>query len=168
MYKSIFIALFICCSFFSFSIEAKNQQPKKYFTKQEVILLEKQLIILINEERAKYGLKGLKEWELLSEVSKEHSTNMAEGTVDFGHNGFDNRAKKIQCQPNISSVGENVAYLYGYNDYLKEAVKGWMESPGHRKNILGDYKLTGMGIAFSKNGRCYLTQLFANMRKTSK
>jgi uncharacterized protein YkwD len=36
-----------------------------------------------------------------------------------------------------------------------------MDSPPHRKNILGDFKETGIGIAYSKEGKCYLTQLFA-------
>ncbi len=51
-----------------------------------------------------------------------------------------------------SKAAENVAYGYAVN----AVVNGWMNSPGHRANILGDYNSIGIGYA---NG--YYTQVFA-------
>src|SRR6185369_16837206 len=44
----------------------------------------------------------------------------------------------------------------------KEVVKSWMDSPGHRENILNKkYTELGIGIAADKNGELYYTQVFA-------
>jgi len=44
------------------------------------------------------------------------------------------------------------------------AVKGWINSPGHQKNMVGDYNLTGIGIAKNNVGEYYFTQLFVKKR----
>ena len=52
---------------------------------------------------------------------------------------------------------------------LKEIMKGWMESPEHRKNILGaGYEQVGIGIGRTDKGKLYFTQLFATPRKKSR
>ena len=51
---------------------------------------------------------------------------------------------------------------YNWNtqkDIAVTAVKGWMESLGHRKNILtASYDRTGIGVAIAENGKIYITQ----------
>ena len=42
------------------------------------------------------------------------------------------------------------------------AVRGWINSEGHKKNMEGDYDLTGVGIARSRNGSWYFTQIFVS------
>ena len=60
------------------------------------------------------------------------------GHVPFGHQGFAVRIKRVQAHlPNTSNAAENVAYHY---KTAKIVVDGWMQSPGHRRNILGDYE----------------------------
>lgn len=44
----------------------------------------------------------------------EHSKDMAEGRVPFGHHGFNNRCKKVKFYHR--SMAENVAYNAGYSD----------------------------------------------------
>jgi uncharacterized protein YkwD len=39
-------------------------------------------------------------------------------------------------------------------------VDGWKNSPEHRKNMLGDFSLTGIGIAQSNDGGYFFTQIF--------
>ena len=40
------------------------------------------------------------------------------------------------------------------------AVKGWIESPGHRKNLESDHSHCGIGVYQTDDGRYFLTQLF--------
>ncbi len=148
MYKR-FIALFLL-AFATLSAKIDTQD------------LEKKLIEFINEEREKEGLDPLEEWSALTCIAREHSQNMAEKAVEFGHDGFQDRFEEIQDQDFVRKFGENVAYSYNVKDHLKTAVRGWMKSEGHRENILDeDYEETGIGIAFNKKGEFYVTQLFA-------
>jgi uncharacterized protein YkwD len=50
-----------------------------------------------------------------------------------------------------------VAY---YKSDAKKLVDAWIASRGHRQNILGNYNLTGIGIAHNKKGWGYYTQIF--------
>jgi len=126
---------------------------------------EAKLIASINQVRQKHNLNSLKTWKTLSYYAKEHSRKMANGSVKFGHAGFEARANNIQKTSPCYSVGENVAYCYLIDDPLKKSVEMWMESPHHRDNILGDYNETGMGIAYDTEGRCYITQLFSKRQQ---
>jgi uncharacterized protein YkwD len=42
----------------------------------------------------------------------------------------------------------------------REVVDGWLHSPGHRRNIESDFRLTGIGLATAGNGMIYFTQIF--------
>lgn len=134
-------------------------------TTKQIRLSEQKLISMINAERAKYGLPALCEWDALSYFAKVHSQNMAAGKVKFGHDGFEKRAEGMEQYAVLNSFGENVAYCFHIEDPLAFSVKGWMNSPGHRRNILDTFEETGVGIAYSKEGKCFLTQLFATRRK---
>ena len=49
---------------------------------------------------------------------------------------------------------------------LENIMKAWMESKGHRANILeAEYTEIGVGVARDKSGQMYLTQVFARPRK---
>ena len=86
---------------------------------------------------------------------------MASRKVDFGHDGFEDRVANIRkkLKP-YHSVGENVAY--GHLS-AEKVVQLWLKSPGHRRNIEGDFNLTGIGIAESKDGTIYYTQIFLQL-----
>ena len=59
----------------------------------------------------------------------------------------------------LNTAGENVAYGYGTG---KSVVNdGWMNSEGHRANILNpSYRLMGIGARKGHNGRWYVAQVF--------
>ena len=84
---------------------------------------------------------------------------MGEGLVPFGHDGFNKRFKEFPR--NSRSGAENVAYNYGISDPAKVCVDGWINSPGHRKNLMGHFNLMGIGVYVNRNGYIYFTQLFA-------
>ena len=112
----------------------------------------------INAYRVVHGLSPLKLNSLISEEAENHSRDMANKIVPFGHAGFYARTRTLaKLFPHSHSAAENAAYA---DIDTEEVVKQWIKSPGHRKNIEGNYNLTGIGIARDKNGRVYVTQLF--------
>ena len=57
-------------------------------------------------------------------------------------------------------VGENIAAGQAFP--AKEAVATWMNSEGHKANILNkDYEYIGIGMARNAKGEYYYTQVFA-------
>jgi uncharacterized protein YkwD len=155
------LLLIIALLFASPLTAATKQKPTPIPTQSEVYLMEISLTEAINRERATYGLPALRHWIVLTEVARTHSKNMASGAVPFGHDGFKARAESIKQNYSLRSFGENVAYSHHVADPLTAAVTGWMKSQGHRDNILGSFIETGIGISFSAEGKCYITQLFA-------
>lgn len=98
------------------------------------------------------GNKSALKWDqALHDIALEHSINMAEGRVPFGHGGFDNRAKKVPYF--YRAFSENVAYNMGTADPVEVAVRGWINSPGHRKNMLA--MNTRCAIAVHQRGGYY-------------
>ena len=87
---------------------------------------------------------------------------MATKRVPFGHAGFDQRIDALLDNIKGSdAAAENVAY--GPKS-AEDVVKMWLNSSGHRKNIEGNFNLTGIGIAQDKDGRPYCTQIFINRK----
>jgi len=113
----------------------------------------------INNYRLRHLLLPLKLDEQLNQIALEHSQNMAQHTVPVGHTGFQERFSKIRAKiPGTRLAAENVAA--GYNN-VDLVISGWINSPGHRQNILGRYNLTGIAIAYDKHNTPYYTQVFA-------
>ena len=56
------------------------------------------------------------------------------------------------------SVAENVAYGYAS---AAAVMTGWMNSSGHRRNILSSNTHIGVGLAYGSDGLPYWTQVFA-------
>lgn len=126
--------------------------------------IEQRVHTLINRYRVDQGLAPLTLSEIITTQCRNHSRNMADGSVPFSHDGFQGRVDAISSQISISGAAENVATNSGYSDPAQVAVDGWIKSEGHNKNIEGDYDLTGIGVAQSAKGGYYLTQIFAKSR----
>ena len=62
----------------------------------------------------------------------------------------------------VKNFSENVAYNHGHEDPETTAVDGWIDSPGHRKNMLATNTICAIAV-YEKNGKYYFTQLFANV-----
>jgi uncharacterized protein YkwD len=128
--------------------------------------LEKHVFDLINAERAARGLARLKWDNQVAEVARLHSRNMAVEKF-FGHRGsdgsmVDSRADKIGLR-NWNAIGENIAFMRGYDDPAELAVEKWLNSTSHRKNLLSpQWNESAIGIAMTEDGTYYLTQVFLN------
>lgn len=144
-----FIALF--CSLYSFSY-AKQVRVDKDEDIQNAILVH------INQYRQHHGLSALKMDNAMVKEAQKHSMDMANHSIPFGHQYFKDRVHRLHKHiKNFSAAAENVAY--NYKD-AKNVVDNWVRSPGHRRNIKGNYNLTGVGIARDKKGKIYFTQIF--------
>ena len=119
---------------------------------------QKMILHYVNIYRAKHWLGPLKLNDAASKEAAGHSQAMANKTVPFGHTHFNTRIQRLYKHLNPCRGGaENVAF---YRTDPKKLVDGWINSPGHRKNILGSYNVTGIGIAHGKPGWAYFTQIF--------
>lgn len=72
--------------------------------------------------------------------------------------------QEIISRANLTATAPDIQVIENFNSTFEQieqqAVKGWMNSPGHRKNILnGEYDEAGMGVA-SVNGYFVITQVF--------
>lgn len=120
--------------------------------------LEDSILDRVNEYRASKGLKALSRNTTIDSQSRTHSQDMASGSVAFGHNGFKGRVQSTGIP--FNGAAENVAYNMGFNDPAARAFASWLKSPGHRKNIEGNFSQTGIGVAVNRKGEIYFTQIF--------
>lgn len=129
--------------------------------------IEQEIHDLINQQRVQFNLPPLANLRELDELAHFHSRNMLEHDF-FAHDDHEGREvadRMDELFPSIlySSIGENIAKQTGSHDpnVAQTFVQGWMNSPGHRANILSeDYTYAGVGIAFDDN-RIFATQNFA-------
>ncbi|HEY0426429.1 MAG TPA: CAP domain-containing protein [Pyrinomonadaceae bacterium] len=124
---------------------------------------ENEIFTLVNQERRKKRLGNLSWDDRLARVARKYSQQMAKGNF-FGHfdkngNGVEERAEADKIK--WKKIGENLFFCQGIDDFDAAAVIGWMKSPGHRENILDkDWTTTGIGVAESRDGKIYVTQVF--------
>lgn len=144
-------------------------------TKLEYLVHER-----INEIRARQGLSELAFDTDLREIARYHSEDMAENDY-FSHDapggeGLGDRYHKFgyDCRIDVgeryASGAENI-YYYGFkgldystSDIARFAVRSWMDSSGHRRNILGPHwRNEGIGVdVVASDGKTtiYVTQNF--------
>ncbi len=143
----------------------------------------------VNRERAKLRMQLLAWNDKLALAARLHSEDMAKNRF-FAHKNLkgEDPAKRaynigFRCEKKSGSyikigVGENISqgntarsvtYIGErvYPDYqtmdeiARKTVEGWMNSPGHRENILNlDYTSEGIGVAVSDTGEVYITEDF--------
>ncbi len=120
---------------------------------------EQQVVVLVNEQRAANGLAPLTLNEKLSDVARAKSQDMHDNNY-FSHTSptygspFD-MLKTFGIS--YRAAGENIAMGYATPQAV---VNGWMNSAGHRANILnGSY--TQIGVGYVADGH-YWTQLFTD------
>jgi uncharacterized protein YkwD len=107
-------------------------------------------LCLVNAERARYGLAPLVDNALLDLAAQRHADDMT-ATGYFSHNSADGRSfdQRIQAVGYAGgSLAENIAWGGGSLGTPRRVVSGWMNSAGHRANILnGAMRDSGVGVA---------------------
>jgi len=86
------------------------------------------------------------EWDQdLHDICLPHSEGMADGTIDFSHEGFSDRVSLYRNTVGpAGGSAENVAYNW---DGAAKAVDQWKNSDGHRKNMIGNYNRCAVAVA---------------------
>ena len=165
------------------ALPGREKQPKLDFS-----ALEKRIHDLINKERQKHGLSTIRWDDALKRIAIKHSADMAKRNY-FSHTspeGHDFSYRYIKSGYACSITIENRIYkgaenlfqnnLYtsvttvnGVKDYdwntleeiAESTVEGWMNSPGHRKNILTPVWLReGIGVSIAPDDKVYITENF--------
>ncbi len=115
-----------------------------------------QVAELVNRERENNGLPPL---AYRSDLQPAADTRASELVSVFSHTRPDGSSCFTAIDESISylALGENIAY--GHKN-AETVVTGWMNSPGHRANILSD-SFTGIAVGLvSDGGTKYWVQLF--------
>lgn len=135
----------------------------------EAAVLEVAIFDAINGQRQKHGLEALRWDEPLASIARQTSRNLVNRRrldhIDLAGQGPSQRVARGHRRL-IGLVGENLAAFSGHwpdsvETLAGQMVQGWMDSPGHRKNILRpDYTHSAIGLAAQgRELRC--VQLFA-------
>jgi len=125
---------------------------------------EGRLITLMNQSRAKAGLRPLQPSRLLGEVARAHSREMSAGDF-FSHTsptGWGPMERLERAGYAWKAFGENIGCG---EDSPEKILLSWMNSSDHRENVL-DPAYTEVGIGLVRGGKCrtYWTALFARPR----
>lgn len=144
------------------AVQPQATQPANF-----VSAVEAEVFSLINQERAKAGLAALKTDTKLASVARAHSADMAKNNY-FSHTnqqGCSSSCRVTNAGYAWRAVGENIYMMKGYTLNAKDTaammVKGWMNSSGHRANILNKtYTHHGVGVA-QVGSSIYATDDFA-------
>jgi uncharacterized protein YkwD len=152
----------------------------------DITTLEQQIHYLVNLQRQNQGLLSL-QWDAsLATIARKHSEDMAKNNYFSHYNlqGLDPTARgseaEYSCYKNYGSyyttgIAENIfqtSQTTTYNGIMvhdvipmeeiaQSTVNGWMNSPGHRQNILtSTYDREGIGVAIASDNKVYVTEDF--------
>jgi len=103
-----------------------------------------EILVLINRERQKNDLPPVANDPVLSTIAQNHAEDMAARNY-FSHtspDGTDLFERLAGAGVSYHRTAENIAW--GYRN-AAALVRAWMGSPGHRKNILGNFTKVGIG-----------------------
>jgi uncharacterized protein YkwD len=171
-------------------LEAQLLEQVEYFRQNSNDLVN-MIHQAINEKRQENGLQPLKWDPHLADIALSHSRDMAERDyfdhVSPEGDDFADRyeekgyTKDTRVGNQVYLGGENlflnnVVESYTYDESTREVleynfndieelvlstVNGWMDSPGHRDNILTPFSREGIGIYITDEGKVYITENFS-------
>jgi uncharacterized protein YkwD len=117
---------------------------------------EKELMLLINNYRQGLGLNKLESIDHISYKAEEHDEYMISMNA-VSHNFFQNRYQNMVDVLGAKNVSENLAYSYSTS---ASAFNAWLNSEGHKANIIGQYTHFGISIRVNAEGKKYYTNIF--------
>lgn len=121
---------------------------------------EQEMIVRINEERAKVGAPALVQNENLMKWAQYWAKHL---TTDFRHSAWSDNtayAAMMSIDANEIDSGENIGTT-NFADPVNSCMNGFYNSEGHRKTMLNaEYTRVGIGFAISEDGSAYCAQEF--------
>ncbi len=139
--------------------QKREQQERSGDQEQQQVTgdIHEQVVQLTNEAREEQGLEPLELSEEVSEVAQEKSEDMAENDY-FSHTSptYGSPFDMLQeFNVDYNTAAENIA---AGQQTPEEVVDGWLNSSGHRKNIMNE-NMTEIGVGYEENGH-HWTQMF--------
>ena len=129
--------------------------------------IEQAIFQRVNEERSAAGLPALSYNTTMEHYARIKSKDMGDNGY-FEHTDLQGRLMNERIQADgitYRAWGENIAYIQGINDYSALGIRfmdNWMNSPGHKANILSS-NFSSIGVGVCKIGDTYYaTQEFYN------
>src|SRR3954470_1576316 len=116
---------------------------------------EAQFLQLMNGERAANGLAPLTYRLDVVPVARAWTDRMA-----AEQHLYHNPSLSTQMPADWLSIGENV----GYGGSVSQLHTAFMNSPGHRANVLGDFHSVGIGVTTDSHGTMWVTLDFIKSR----
>ena len=137
--------------------EAPTEAPPTEAPASSLSEYEQEVVALTNRYRAQYGLQPLAANKRLSDIARMKSQDMHDkGYFDHTSPTYGSPFDMMKrFGVNYRSAGENIAMGYRTPEAV---VEGWMNSPGHRANILRA-SFTEIGVGYVPSGN-YWTQMF--------
>ncbi|MGM0502147.1 MAG: CAP domain-containing protein, partial [Bacillota bacterium] len=151
------------------NIQQRKQTPQDNEPKQQNIAsktnnqletMKKRVISLVNQERKKRGLKLYQHNPKVANVAQKKAEDMRNNNYFSHQSPTYGSPFEMLKQFNIkySAAGENIAKG---QKTAQEVMNSWMNSAGHRKNILSQkYTQIGVGLAKNSQGTTHWVQLF--------
>jgi len=124
--------------------------------------LEREVLAAVNIERARHEVPPVLPLRELNVLARRHSAYLYRaGTLSHEDERGRDAAERVEAAGlAYSRVGENVAMNQNAANPAEEVVRGWMNSPEHRANIL-DPQFTHVGTGVhGRDGNYYFTQIF--------
>ncbi len=111
---------------------------------------ESSMVALINAERTARGMNSLEVyWDLVDDARVWTASMISDGYISHSPN-------LANATTGWSTLGENV----GVGPNVDRLHRAFMDSPGHRDNILGNYNYIGIGADRAPDGNLYITVVF--------
>jgi uncharacterized protein YkwD len=113
--------------------------------------IEDEVARMVNDVRTKAGLTALGTDERLRRSAREHSADMAARDF-FAHENPDGNTpfERMQATGYADAAAENIARG---QEKPESVVRAWLNSPGHRRNMLNpDFRTIGVGIHLGRGG----------------
>ena len=143
------------CFFVSLVILSCEKEAEKVaYSEMELEILE-----LVNQYRLLNNLPIFEMNSFLYNEATEHTRYMID-KGEISHENSDERFKSIQSALSGNAFAENVA---AGQKTAGQVVDAWLNSEGHRRNIEGNYNITGISAIRNEQGRYYYTQIFTRI-----
>lgn len=124
--------------------------------------IQDDIIRRVNQYRISQGKKSVKHHAGLDKIALRHAKYMMQNRdkARVSHAFHNRRSYEAYGSYGMMGLGENVGYTESSSP-ARHLVSMWIQSSGHRKNMLGQWQYTGIGVVIAPDGAVFATQLFA-------
>lgn len=121
--------------------------------------MSREIVRRTNELRHSLGLRALGHDANCTRAILDHVREMRE-SGQFSHTGANGStaADRYRRYGQFQAMGENIAM--GQRS-AEEVLRDWIQSPGHYRNLIGDFTHIGVAVAIGRDGRLWFGQCFS-------